>query len=97
MATYIALLNLTPQGVANFRDTHKRADAFNDLADKAGASVTAQYWTLGDHDGVLVFDAADDETAAALMLDLAAQGNVTTKTLRAFGPSEIDGLLAKAP
>jgi uncharacterized protein with GYD domain len=97
MAKFIALIDLTRQGVADFRSTKKRADAFIALAKKAGVTVTAQYWTLGDHDGVLIFDAPDDQTAAAVLLDLAAEGNVRTRTLRAFDRSEIDQLLAKAP
>jgi uncharacterized protein with GYD domain len=97
MATYVALIDLTREGVRNFRQTHKRADAFIEMAKKAGVKVTAQYWTLGDHDGVLIFEAPDDAAAAAVLLDLGSEGNVRTKTLRAFGRNEIDEVIAKAP
>lgn len=95
MATFIALIDLTPQGVAAFHDTKKRADAFTEAAKKAGATVTAQYWTLGKHDGVMVFDAPDDQTAAALLLELASQGNARTHTLRAFDRSEITPIIKR--
>ena len=39
-----------------------------------GVKVTDIYWTLGDHDGVLIFEAPDDETATTLLLHLAALG-----------------------
>ena len=49
-----------------------------------GVKVTDIYWTLGDHDGVLIFEAPDDETATTLLLHLGAVGNVHTTTC---GPS----------
>lgn len=95
MATFIVMIDLTRQGVAGFHDTKKRADAFAASAKKAGATITAQYWTLGNHDGVLIFDAPDDQTAAALMLNLVEEGNVRTNTLRAFDRAEIDQVIDK--
>jgi GYD domain len=50
-------------------------------------------WTLGSFDGVVIFDAADDESATAAMLQLASQGNVCTTTARAFGSSEIEKVI----
>jgi uncharacterized protein with GYD domain len=52
--------------------------------------VTGIYWTLGAFDGVIFFNAPDDETATAAMLHLSAQGNVSTTTARAFDASEIE-------
>ena len=60
-----------------------------------GVKVKDIYWTLGAFDGAVVFDAPDDETATALMLSLAAQGNVQTQTARAFGAKEMDKILSK--
>jgi len=96
MATFITIIDLTRQGTSGFHDTKKRADAFVQAAEKAGAMVTSQYWTLGDHDGVLIFDAPDDQTAAALLLNLVGEGNVRTNTLRAFDRSEIEQIIEKA-
>ena len=58
--------------------------------------VTDIYWTLGDHGGVLVLEAPDDETATALMPYLGAAGNVHTTPCRAFTVAEMDKILAKA-
>jgi uncharacterized protein with GYD domain len=63
-----------------------------------GVKVTNEFWTLGSFDGVIIFDAPNDETATAAMLYLSSLGNVQTRTARAFGPSEMEkviGLLAK--
>jgi uncharacterized protein with GYD domain len=54
------------------------------MAQRAGARVAAQYWTIGSHDGVLILEAPDDTVAASVLLALGASGNVRTTTLRAF-------------
>jgi len=95
MATFITTIKFTEQGVQNIKDTGKRANAFKRAATKMGVKVKSIYWTLGTFDGALIFDAPDDETATALMLNLGAQGNVQTKTARAFDAKEMDAILSK--
>jgi len=84
VATFIALLDFTDQGIRNIRDSPHRADQFQKLAERAGARVVGQYWTIGNHDGVLILEAPDDAVAASILLALGASGNVRTTTLRAF-------------
>ena len=67
------------------------------MAAQLGATVKDVYWTIGGYDGVLIFEAPNDETAAALLLSLGAKGNVRTKTLRAFNSEEISGILNSLP
>lgn len=93
MATFIALLDYTDQGIRDIRDSPVRADRFQDLAERAGARVVAQYWTVGSHDGVLILDAPNDEVAASILLALGASGNVRTTTLRAFDWAEAQSLI----
>jgi uncharacterized protein with GYD domain len=95
MATYVSLVNFTQQGVQNFKDTAERAEKFKTAAQKSGVTVKQIYWTLGIYDIVLVMEAPDDETIAAVMLNLAALGNVSPHTLRAFDAAELAGIIAK--
>lgn len=95
MATFIALFNFTEQGIRDVKETPKRADAARKAFQKAGASVKEIYWTLGAHDGVLILEAPDDETATAVLLDIGRLGNVRSQTLRAFGQEEIKSILGK--
>ena len=97
MATYVLLLNFTDQGIRNVKDTAKRAEAFKRIADKAGVKVKEVYWTLGQYDGVLIFEAPEEATATALGLSLGSLGNVQTQTLRAFSVEEIGRIIAKMP
>jgi len=96
MATFIALIDFTEQGIRSIQDSPSRADAFADLAGKLGVTVKDVYWTTGDHDGVLIVEAPDDQAAAALFLTLGRRGNVRTRTLRAFERSEFEAILARA-
>jgi uncharacterized protein with GYD domain len=96
MKRYIALLTFTGQGRHDIQDSPQRADAFAATATAAGCKINALYWTVGVYDGIISFDAPDEETAAALMVSLARAGNVTTQTLRAFPREGIEAILAKA-
>jgi uncharacterized protein with GYD domain len=96
MATFITTIRFTPQGLTKIQDSGKRVEAFKAAAKKMGCRVTGIYWTLGAFDGVLLFEAPDDDTATALMLHLASQGNVQTRTARAFTETEIEKILAKS-
>ena len=55
------------------------------------------YWTLGSHDIVALVEAPDDETLAAGLLAVGAQGNIRTTTLRAFSREEMRSVISKAP
>jgi uncharacterized protein with GYD domain len=65
------------------------------MARKMGCKITGIYWTLGPFDGVIVFEAPDDETATALMLHLGSLGNLQTQTARAFTEMEIGTIIDK--
>ena len=95
MATYIILANFTEQGVRNVKDTPKRAEAFRDMAQKAGVTVKEQYWTLGAHDIVAIVEAPDDIAVTAVGLSVGALGNVRTQTLRAFSKAEMATIVGK--
>jgi uncharacterized protein with GYD domain len=95
MATFITTVKFTQQGIKAIDETTKRAVALKAAGKKLGVKVTNIYWTLGDHDGVLIFEASDDETATTFMLDVGARGNVHTTTCRAFTAAEMDKIVDK--
>ena len=68
----------------DIKATSQRADAFKSAAEAMGVDVKSIFWTLGSFDGLIVFDAPDEETATALMLRLGSFGNVHTQTARAL-------------
>ncbi|TCL74828.1 GYD domain-containing protein [Rhizobium sp. BK251] len=84
MTTYIVLINWTDQGVKNVRDSPKRLDAAKKLLGEMAGSFKDFYLTMGDYDMVAVCEAPDDAVAARFTLALGMQGNVRTRTLKAF-------------
>jgi uncharacterized protein with GYD domain len=96
MATYVALINWTEQGVREFKDTRDRSDAFRKLLEGMGGKLTSLYWTLGAYDIVGIVEAPDDETVTAALLKLGSLGNVRTTTMRAFTADEVGRIIAKA-
>jgi uncharacterized protein with GYD domain len=95
MATYVVLLNWTDQGIKTAKESPSRADAANEMFRGLGVELKEVWWTLGPYDVVSIAEAPDDEAITAAMLKVGAQGNVRTTTLRAFGRSEFEGILAK--
>ncbi len=96
MAAFISLLNFTEKGIKDFRSSPDRAEAFKAMAKKMGVTVKDIYWTVGAYDIMLIMDASDDETIAALMFSLSSLGNVKTQTLRAFDSTQFKKIIAKA-
>ena len=95
MATYIALVNFTDQGIRKVKETTKRADAARKMAKKFGVSVKEFFWTLGSYDLVMIFEAPDDASMTAFGLAIGEKGNVRTQTLRAFSKEDMDKILRK--
>ncbi len=95
MATFISLLNFTNQGIRDIKQSPDRAQAFKEMAQKAGVTVKDIYWTVGPYDIVVVLDGPDDETVTSQLLSLGGLGNVRTLTLRAFSTEEMDRIIAK--
>ena len=97
MPKYVSLIDWTQQGVANFKDTVDRYEAAEQQFEQLGVRFTDVYWTLGEHDIVVVVEAPDDERATAALLAVSAQGNIRTKTMRAFSRDEMRAVIDKAP
>ncbi len=97
MATYITTMHFTEQGIKDVRETCGRAAAFKTMAKKLGIKVIGLYWTLGAFDGVIVFDAPDEETATAALLQVGSLGNIKTRTVRAYDAAEIQKVLGLLP
>jgi uncharacterized protein with GYD domain len=93
MARYISLLTWTDQGVKNIKETLSRAIKARESFSSKGAKITDIYWTLGQFDLVVIFEAPTDETATQLLMGLSMQGNVRSTTLRAFNDKEMESVM----
>ena len=84
MPSYIMLANWTDAGMRSINDSPKRTDAAKKMLEEMGGQLRSLYMTMGVYDLVAIYDAPDDAVAARFMLMLGKQGNVRTKSLKAF-------------
>lgn len=97
MPTYISLLSFTQQGVENIKESPARLDKAKQAFKTAGAELKEFYVVMGRYDAVAVCEAPNDETAAKLVLTIAAGGAIRTETLRAFSEDEYRKIIYALP
>ena len=95
MPTYVSLINWTDQGIRTVRETLDRADKFEELAQKHGASLEQIYWTVGPYDIVAIIEAPDDESATAVLLEGSTLGNIRTTTLRTYDRDQMSEIIQR--
>jgi uncharacterized protein with GYD domain len=91
MPTYIMLANLTPEGVQTIKNNPQRIREVNAEVQQLGATVKAQWATLGRFDFVNIVEAPDESTMARVSLELGSRGTVRYETLAAI---PVDDLIA---
>src|SRR3954469_10367936 len=84
MPTYIMLSSLTPEGVQTVKNNPQRIREVNHEIEQLGASVKAQWATLGRFDFVNVVEAPDEGTMARVSLELGSRGTARYETLIAI-------------
>jgi uncharacterized protein with GYD domain len=94
---FITLYQWTDQGVRNVKGSPDRVAATIKAAEAAGLKIHGIWLTMGEYDLVSVSETPDDATAAAFVLGLAAQGNVRTRTMKAFTVEEFAEIVKKIP
>lgn len=97
MVTYIGLLSFTDKGIQNIKQTTQRAAAAKEIGQRMGVNMRDIWWTTGEYDVVCVLEAQDEASILAFELAVAGQGNVRSRSLRAFTAPELDKVLAKLP
>ena len=81
MPTYIMLTTLTPDGVQTIKNNPARIREVNREVEQLGATVKAQWATLGQFDFVNVIEAPDEQTIARVSLELGSRGTGRYETL----------------
>jgi uncharacterized protein with GYD domain len=97
MPMFILSINFTDQGIRHIKEAPKRAQAARDLAKKLGVEIKQLYLTSGESDLVAILDTPNGDNVAKFALTLGAQGNVRTRTARAWTESEYVKLVSELP
>jgi uncharacterized protein with GYD domain len=84
MTTYVMLANWTEQGIQNVKDSPSRLDAAKKALKDMSGEFKFFFLTMGDFDIVAIYEAPDDAVAARFSMQLGMQGNIRTRTLKAF-------------
>jgi uncharacterized protein with GYD domain len=92
MPTYISLVNLTEQGIKEFKNAPERLQFFDEATRQAGGRLIGFYLVMGQYDYIVITEAPDDQTAARLIMGTIAQGSVRTQTMRAFPREEFESI-----
>jgi len=88
---------VTDQGVKNIKDAPQRIEEGIKAAEAVGGKALGFYTVMGEYDYVAVGEFPNDEVAVTLALALGAQGNLRTKTLKAFTKEEFAKIVKKLP
>ena len=81
MPTYILLSTLTPEGVQTVKNNPSRIREVNREVEQLGATVKAQWATLGQFDFINVVEAPDEKTIARVSLELGSRRTAKYETL----------------
>jgi uncharacterized protein with GYD domain len=84
MPTYIMMCTLTPDGVQTVKNNPRRILEVNSEVEQLGASVKAQWATLGEFDFISIVEAPDEKTMARVSLELGSRGTGRYETLAAI-------------
>ena len=84
MPTFVLLSTLTPEGVQTLKNNPSRIREVNREIEQLGATVKAQWATLGRFDFVNVVEAPDEQTIARVSLELSSRGTARYETLVAI-------------
>ena len=97
MPLFIVTINWTDQGIRGIKDAPKRRQAAKDLGKKVGVEIKQLYLTTGDSDLLAIVEAASGENIAKFAMAMGAQGNIRTRTVRAWTEAEFDRLVGELP
>jgi uncharacterized protein with GYD domain len=93
MPTYVMLTTLTPDGVQTIKNNPGRIKEVNREVEQLGATVKAQWATLGQFDFVNIIEAPDEQTITRVSLELGSRGTGRYETLTAIPIDDFIGLI----
>ena len=92
MPKYLVKASYTQEGTKGLLGDGgtKRRAAVEQMMSQIGGKVEAFYYAFGEADAVLIIDAPDNASAAALSMAVNASGAVSLKTIPLLTPEELD-------
>jgi uncharacterized protein with GYD domain len=94
LPVYVVLGNWTDEGIKNAKDAPGRIKDTHRVVAETGGKMQL-YYTLGEYDFVMVLDVPNDNAVLKILVWLGSEGNVRTKTLKAWTEDEAAKVLAE--
>ncbi len=98
MPLYMTQFAYTPEAWAALVDNPEdRSAPVRALTEAMGGRLVSRYLSMGDYDGLLIYEAPDDATAGAAVLAAARRGHLrATKTTPLFSAEESVEIMRRA-
>jgi uncharacterized protein with GYD domain len=97
MPTFLITMNWTEQGIHNIKEAPKRAAAAREMAKKLGIELKETYVTTGESDLLAIVESPSGDNVAKFCMAIGSQGNVRTRTVRAWSQAEYAKLISELP
>jgi uncharacterized protein with GYD domain len=97
MATFILTLNWTDQGIRAVKDAPKRVAFARDLGKRLDVEIKQVFLTSGESDLLVIVETPNGDNVAKYCMALGSNGNVRTRTARAWPEAEYMKLIAELP
>jgi uncharacterized protein with GYD domain len=97
MPTFLITMNWTEQGIHNIKEAPKRAAAAREMAKKLGIELKETYVTTGESDLLAIVESPSGDNVAKFCMAIGSQGNVRTRTVRAWSQADYAKLISELP
>lgn len=98
MSLYMSQFSYTSEAWAALtQNPEDRSQVLGELMEGMGGRLISLYYSFGEYDGVILYEAPDESTAAAIVLAAISPGHVSTiRTTMLLTPEETTEALRKA-
>jgi len=97
MATFVITGKYTDQGIRSIKDAPKRAQAARELGKKLGVEIKQLFLTSGESDLLVIVETSNPDAVAKFNMIISGQGNLRTRTVRAWPEAEFVKLVSELP
>ena len=97
MPTFIVMLNWTDQGIRAVKEAPKRIQAARERSKKLEVEIKQLFLTSGEFDLLAIVETPDANNIVKWALVSGADGNVRTRTVRAWPEAEMVKLISELP
>ena len=97
MPMFISMVSWTDQGARSVKDAPKRTAAAREAGKKFGVDIKHVFMTSGEFDILVISEAPHYDNVAKFLLATGMQGNVRTRTVRAWTEAEMAKLISELP